>query len=90
MLIAEQIGRLRVVRDGALVRTPFLDIRESVTAGGEQGLLGVAVHPDPADGRVFVYYTDEDERQVVASYRTDPEDPDRALGRQRAAAARDG
>ena len=79
MLVAEQVGRLRVVRDGALVETPFLDIRESVTAGGEQGLLGVAVHPDPADGRVFVYYTDEDERQVVASYRTDPGDPDRAL-----------
>ena len=79
MLVAEQVGQLRVVRDGALVGTPFLDIRESVTAGGEQGLLGVAVHPDPADGRVFVYFTDEDERQVVASYRTDPDDPDRAL-----------
>ena len=47
----------------------------AVTAGGEQGLLGVAVHPDPADGRVFVYYTDRDERQVVASFRTDPADP---------------
>jgi glucose/arabinose dehydrogenase len=47
-----------------------------VTAQGEQGLLGVAPHPDPADDRVFVYYTDRDARQVVASFRTDPDDPD--------------
>ena len=80
MLIAEQAGQLRVVRDEALLERPFLDIRGSITAGGERGLLGVAVHPDPSDGRVFVYYTDADGRQVVASFRTDPDDPDRALG----------
>ena len=39
----------------------------------------MAVHPDPADGRVFVYYTDRDERQVVASFPTDPSDPDRGV-----------
>jgi glucose/arabinose dehydrogenase len=78
-LVAEQGGRLRVVRDGALLGTPFLDLTDQVTAGGEQGLLGVAVHPDPADGRVFVYYTDRDEDQVVSSFPTDPGDPDRGL-----------
>jgi glucose/arabinose dehydrogenase len=78
-LVAEQEGRLRVVRDGSLIDTPFLDLTAEVTAGGEQGLLGVAAHPDPTDGRVFVYYTDRDERQVVASFPTDPDDPDRAV-----------
>ena len=78
-LVAEQVGRLRVVRDGALVGEPFLDISGAVSAGGERGLLGVAVHPDPADGRVFVYYTASDGRQVVASFRADPDAPDRAI-----------
>ena len=78
-LVAEQGGLIRVVRDGALLAAPFLDLTDQVTAGGEQGLLGVAVHPDSADGRVFVYYTDRDEDQVVSSFPTDPTDPDRGL-----------
>ena len=80
MLIVEQAGRVRVVRDAALIDEPFLDIAGTVTSGGEQGLLGLAVHPDPADGRVFVYYTSLDGSQVVSSFRTDPADPERALG----------
>jgi glucose/arabinose dehydrogenase len=79
VLVAEQGGRLRVVRDGTLLAGAFLDIADAVTAGGEQGLLGVVVHPDAADGRVFVYYTDRDERQVVSSFPTDPADPDQAV-----------
>lgn len=78
MLVAEQDGRIRVIRDGDLGATPFLDISDAVTAGGERGLLGVAVHPDPADGRVVVYYTDRAEDQVVSTFRTSPDDPDRA------------
>lgn len=77
IFVVEQGGRVRLVRDGVLLAAPFLDIGGIVTAGGEQGLLGMAVHPDPADGRVFVYYTALDGRQVVAAYRTDPSDPDR-------------
>ena len=80
MLVVEQAGRVRVVRDGAVTNEAFLDIAGIVTSGGEQGLLGLAAHPDPADGRVFVYYTSLDGSQIVSSYRTDPADPDRALG----------
>ena len=76
IVLAEQVGRLRIVRDGALLETPLLDISDAVTAGGEQGLLGVAAHPDPADDRVFVYYTATDGRQLVASFAADPDDPD--------------
>lgn len=79
LFVVEQVGRVRLVRDGALVDEPFLDIASSVRAGGEQGLLGLALHPDAADGRAFVYYTAEDGSQVVASFRTDPADADRAL-----------
>ena len=37
----------------------------------------MAPHPDPADDRVFVYYTALDGRQVVSSFRSEPDDPDR-------------
>jgi glucose/arabinose dehydrogenase len=76
-IVAEQVGRLRIVRQGRLVDAPLLDIRDSVQAGGERGLLGVAPHPDPSDDRVFVYYTAADGRQLVSSFRTEPDDPDR-------------
>ena len=78
LFVVEQVGRIRVVRDGALAAEPFLDITDIITAGGERGLLGLAFHPDAADGRAFVYYTALDGDQVVASYRTSAEDPGRA------------
>jgi glucose/arabinose dehydrogenase len=78
LFIVEQGGRIRIVRDGALVERPFLDISGIVTAGGEQGLLGLAFHPSAADRRFFVYYTALDGRQVVASYETLADDRDRA------------
>ena len=79
LYVVEQVGRIRVVRDGQLAPDPVLDIAGIVTAGGEQGLLGLAFHPDPADDRLFVYYTAAGGEQVVASFRMDPAVPDRAL-----------
>ena len=56
LFIAEQGGRVRIVRDGALLPDPFVTL--SVHAGGGKGLLGLAL--DPAfefNGFVYVYYT---------------------------------
>lgn len=69
IFVVEQGGRIRVIRDGALVEQPFLDIADRLTAGGEQGLLGLALHPDfPNDPRFFVDYTDRDGDTVVSSF----------------------
>jgi len=58
VFVVEQGGRIRVVRDGRVLDRPFLDIRDDVVAGGEQGLLGLAFAPDYAtSGRFYVYYT---------------------------------
>jgi glucose/arabinose dehydrogenase len=59
IFVVEQPGRIRVVRDGVLQTTPFLDISTSkVLSGGERGLLSVAFHPQYATNRFFyVYYT---------------------------------
>jgi glucose/arabinose dehydrogenase len=78
LFVVEQTGRIRIVRDGALIAQPFLDIADLVTAGGEQGLLGLAFLPTAEEGRFFVYYTARDGAQTLASYDTLGNDPDRA------------
>ena len=56
LFVAEQGGRLRVIKDGVLLPTPFLTL--TVSAAGERGLLGVAFDPEFATNRfVYVYYT---------------------------------
>src|SRR5688572_24697746 len=49
IFIAEQAGRIRVLKEGALLAAPFLDLRSRVLHGGEQGLLGLAFHPRYAE-----------------------------------------
>jgi len=56
IFVAEQPGRLRVVKNGQLLAKPFVTL--NVNAQGERGLLGVALHPDfPRTPYVYVYYT---------------------------------
>ena len=71
LFIVEQAGVVRVLQPGASTPTTFLDIQAKVVAGGEQGLLGLAFHPEySANGRFFVYYTRiGDGTLVIAEYR---------------------
>jgi glucose/arabinose dehydrogenase len=56
LFVAEQGGRLRVVKNGVLLPTPFVML--SVNASGERGLLGIAFDPNFAvNGFVYLYYT---------------------------------
>jgi glucose/arabinose dehydrogenase len=59
LLVLEQGGRVRWIEDGQLRAEPFLDLSERVlSSGGEQGLLGLAFHPNFRDnGRFFVHYS---------------------------------
>ena len=60
LFVVERAGTIRILEsDGTLVPQPFLDIRSRVKASGsEQGLLGLAFHPDYANnGYFYVYYT---------------------------------
>lgn len=59
LYVNERGGRVRVVEaDGTLREAPFVDLGPAIVAGGEQGLLGVAFHPDyAANRRLFVAYT---------------------------------
>ncbi len=71
LFVVEQPGRIRVVERGSLLPVPFLDIADRVRFGGEQGLLGLAFHPDyHRNGRFFVNYNRRsDGATVLAEYR---------------------
>ncbi|MEX0893607.1 MAG: PQQ-dependent sugar dehydrogenase [Gemmatimonadota bacterium] len=59
LFVVEQPGRIRIIRNGALLERAFLDITAQVGSGGERGLLSVAFHPNyAANGRFYVNYTD--------------------------------
>ncbi|MEX0966497.1 MAG: PQQ-dependent sugar dehydrogenase [Bacteroidia bacterium] len=62
LFVTEQPGLIRIVTaDGDLVATPFLDISARVEdEENEQGLLGLAFHPDfKTNGYFYVNYTSE-------------------------------
>ena len=69
LYVVEKAGRIRVVRDGALMAQPFLDIAGATSSGGERGLLGMAFHPDFETNRVvFVNHTNLDGDTRVLRY----------------------
>lgn len=70
LFVVEQPGRIRVVENGTLLPTPFLDLAGRISSGGERGLLSVAFHPQYAqNGFFFVNYTDTRGDTRVERYR---------------------
>jgi glucose/arabinose dehydrogenase len=63
-----------------LVEENFIDLTDRVLAGGiEQGLLGLAFHPDYANnGRFFVYYTDKGGNRQLSEFAVSAENPNLA------------
>jgi glucose/arabinose dehydrogenase len=59
LFVVEKAGRIRILKNGVLETTPFLDIRSRVlSTGSEQGLFSVAFPPDYASkGYFYVDYT---------------------------------
>src|SRR5262245_11261116 len=71
MYVVEQRGTIRVIDRGRLRPGFFLDIRRLVLAGGEQGLLGLAFHPNYATNhRFYVHYTNRSGDTRIFEYRS--------------------
>ena len=72
MFVIEQWGRVRVVENGKLMPTPFLDLRSRIPQlhhdFDERGLLGIAFHPKfKENGKFYVAYsTHKDFQQDLA------------------------
>ena len=69
LFIAEQAGRIWIIRNNTNLPTPFLEITNRVlSAGAEQGLLGLAFPPEYAtDSHFYVDYTRQPDGAVVVS-----------------------
>ncbi len=83
LFIVEQAGVIRIydLQTDTLLPTPFLDISASVLSGGEQGLLGLAFHPNyEINGQFYVNYTYDpglgDDRTRIAMYQASVGNPD--------------
>jgi len=78
LFIIEKQGTIRVVENQTLLESPFLDISNKVgSSGDEQGLLGLAFHPDYANnGFFFANYTDLNENTVVSRFSVNDSNPD--------------
>jgi glucose/arabinose dehydrogenase len=80
LFVIEQPGRIRIIENGSLLPQAFLDISADSggpvqNAGNEQGLLGLAFHPQYAtNGRFYVHYTVTNGDSVIVEY-TDGTDP---------------
>jgi glucose/arabinose dehydrogenase len=76
IFVVEQTGRIRIVQDGQIVTTPFLDRRNRVSGNYEQGLLGLAFHPDYAqNGIFFISYTDLEGDTMIERCQVSEQDP---------------
>jgi glucose/arabinose dehydrogenase len=77
LFIVEKSGRILILQNGQLLSTPFLDIQARVDSRGtEQGLLGLAFHPNYAQyGTFFVNYIDLNGNTVIARFHVSTGDP---------------
>jgi len=69
LFIVEKGGTIRIIKNGTLLTTPFLDLTSQVSTGGEQGLLGLAFDPNYAvNSRFYVSYTDTSGDSQIVRY----------------------
>lgn len=79
IFVVEQAGTIRVIRNGMLQPTPFLDISARVLSGGERGLLSMAFHPQYATNHFFyVYFTSQPGGDIRIERFTTSADPETA------------
>ncbi len=79
LFVVEQGGRIRIIANGGLLATPFLNISSRVSNGGEQGLLAIAFPPGFAQkGYFYVSYTRLDGDSVLSRYFVSPANPNLA------------
>jgi len=80
LFVVEQAGYIQIVDpEGAVNDTPFLDVSDLTDANGEQGLLGLAFHPDyEENGYFFINYTNLSGDTVIARYSVSDDDPEMA------------
>ena len=77
LFVIEQSGKIRIIKDGILLSEIFLNISDrDGSRGSEQGLLGLAFHPDYAvNGYFYVNYTDKQGTTIISRFKVSDTDP---------------
>ena len=58
LFVVEQGGKIKIIQNGSVIGTPYLDVSSLIVSGGEEGLLGLAFHPSySTNGCFYVNYT---------------------------------
>ncbi len=70
LFVVEQLtARIRIIKQGQILPTAFLDVGSLAGSGSEQGLLGMAFHPNySSNGRFFINYTNNNGDTRVVEY----------------------
>ena len=83
-IVEQHAGTIRIFENGKLAAKPFLTIG-GLSKGNEQGLLGLAFHPQYAkNGKLYVHYTAKDDSSHIDEYKvsSDPDVVDVATRRE--------
>jgi glucose/arabinose dehydrogenase len=80
IFVVEKPGLISIVQDGQRLETPYLDIRARVgDSGYEQGLLGLAFHPNyQQNGKFYVNFTDDNGDTNITEFTVRRGDPNSA------------
>jgi glucose/arabinose dehydrogenase len=70
IFIVEKTGKVKILQNGVVRSTPFLNISSQVSKGSEQGLLGLAFHPGfKTNRKLYVNFTNLAGTTVIREYR---------------------
>ncbi len=69
LFLVQRNGIIKIWNGSAVLATPFIDISTTISAGGEEGLLSLAFHPNYAtNGYFFLYYTNTSSNIALSRY----------------------
>ena len=78
LFILEQPGFIRIFQNGSIQAGLFIDLEPQVSSHSEQGLLGIAFHPNyQENGRVFLNYTNTEGNSVISEFKVQESNPNR-------------
>lgn len=80
LFLADLSGKVFILKDGALLPTPFLDLSKQIVASASgSGLHNIVFHPDYAqNGLFYITYTLPDRDEVLMRYHVSQDNPDMA------------
>ena len=73
LFVLNQKGQIHIIKNGKTLNEPFLDISDrvhgSLTPGSEEGMLGLAFHPEyKENGYFYVNYVDRNDTSIVSRF----------------------